>query len=857
MRFACVAVVVSAMACGRSAGGVASSRQELAKEAGAAECRELGPAETASASPIPSDTPVHLAISLALTHPGELEALKKAQQDPRSPDFRRWLTPASFAARFGQSPESYAQVGQWLARAGLRVKEAPSRAFIEGTGTAAQVERLLDVSLVGVAGQPASVHRLAAPVVLPDALRPRIVNIGGLDTRIRYHHRMRMTSGPPGLGPQDTRRFYGLSALMDRGFVGQGQKLVVLASAWSPGNGPSTADILYFLRNVSDARAQYIERKLPNPQNDVDSQAGLGLEFDLDVQAQSIGAPGADSITLVAAPASEVFVTGPNDIVNTEADATAVSISLGICEPGELQNAQLTGFDEAAALRNAVTQGVMEGQTWSAATGDNGIDACTNGSAVAADFPSTIPEMVGAGGSMLPNPPWDGNMALMSYSQEATWNEGQFGGAAGGGVSIIYAPPAYQAGLPTASGRTVPDLALMSGSPGVGIDDLLPGQTEAAFGTSVASPLSAGFFALMASRLGCRLGDIHPTLYALGAAQADGGAAVFHDITTGDISFNGLTGPAAGPGYDQATGWGSLDVTALAEAWPPCPALPDGGTVDAGVAEAPYEACTFMGCDAGCTSLAAGPSTCSPNCDPADAGACSAGTICSAQTIYPVGGTCIPGCHTDADCASTPGTICAPCAQVCVPSGSASGQLGTACTSDATCPDRASCSAARNLPGGYCTQDCTLGSAVGDACGCPVGSVCGTIGRFAPVQMCLLACTTLGQNCGRTGYLCQRQGASTPACLPKCTIVTRNGQTFDTCSAIGGGATCEVDSGVCGGLDPPDAGVPDAGAEVHIAATGDVLGPVSKPCGCGATGVAPTAGALLALALARARRRRS
>src|SRR5580698_8584819 len=60
------------------------------------------------------DAPVHLGISLPVTHLQELAELRRAQQDPTSPDYRRWLTPAEYGARFGQPVADYARVSAWL-----------------------------------------------------------------------------------------------------------------------------------------------------------------------------------------------------------------------------------------------------------------------------------------------------------------------------------------------------------------------------------------------------------------------------------------------------------------------------------------------------------------------------------------------------------------------------------------------------------------------------------------------------------------------------------------------------------------------------------------------------------------------
>ena len=152
---------------------------------------------------------------------------------------------------------------------------------------------------------------------------------------------------------------------------------------------------------------------------------------------------------------------------------------------------------------------------------------------------------------------------------------------------------------------------MIAGGPGVLYDNPLPGELFPVEGTSVASPLSAGFFALIASRVGCRLGDVHQTLYTLGNAQLDGGAQVFHDIVSGGTALDGVdAGLLAKVGYDQVTGWGSLDVQALAEAWPSC--------VDAGIAVPAYEPCAILACDAGtvCDTVPDGPSSCIIGCNP-------------------------------------------------------------------------------------------------------------------------------------------------------------------------------------------------------------------------------------------------
>ena len=62
------------------------------------------------------------------------------QQNPASPDYHHWLTPAEVGERFGLSDQDIATITGWLQSQGLHVNwVAPSRIFIGFGGTAANV----------------------------------------------------------------------------------------------------------------------------------------------------------------------------------------------------------------------------------------------------------------------------------------------------------------------------------------------------------------------------------------------------------------------------------------------------------------------------------------------------------------------------------------------------------------------------------------------------------------------------------------------------------------------------------------------------------------------------------------------
>ena len=81
-------------------------------------------------------------------------------------------------------------------------------------------------------------------------------------------------------------------------------------------------------------------------------------------------------------------------------------------------------------------------------------------------------------------------------------------------------------------------------------------QRSVVFGwrTSASTPSFASLFAIVNQKYNGTQGNINPALYPLAIKQAQGGAAVFHDITSGNNTVPGVSGYAAGVGYDMASG---------------------------------------------------------------------------------------------------------------------------------------------------------------------------------------------------------------------------------------------------------------------------------------------------------------
>ncbi|HXR54596.1 MAG TPA: cell wall-binding repeat-containing protein, partial [Acidimicrobiales bacterium] len=204
------------------------------------------------------------------------------------------------------------------------------------------------------------------------------------------------------------------------------------------------------------------------------------------------------------------------------------------------------------------------------------------------DYPSSSPWVTAVGGT-----------SLSLNGTETVWNgcQGVVGGsgcqagsgAGGGGTSHVDGKPLWQAGLTNPSGtscgasgsncREVPDVSADAGVP---VTFYTGGMWNLFLGTSLGAPLVAGIWADRASECAeTATGDAAPVLYQLEASGAVGGG--FNDITSGNNDFTGSNPNHydAAPGYDLASGIGSVLAGGVActEAQSVSPPQAPAGTV--------------------------------------------------------------------------------------------------------------------------------------------------------------------------------------------------------------------------------------------------------------------------------------
>jgi hypothetical protein len=228
-----------------------------------------------------------------------------------------------------------------------------------------------------------------------------------------------------------------------------------------------------------------------------------------------------------------------------------------------------------------------------AATCDDTAETPQAAKGATVSYPASIPEITSVGGTEFNENAgtyWNtvngvNRGSALSYIPERVWNDSAFENAivgGGGGASAFFTKPSWQSGpgVPNDNARDVPDVALAASADHDGFAIVSSGFNYVVGGTSVSSPVFAGMVALINQfviskqvQAQAGLGNINPALYRMAQTTTD----VFHDIAVGDNMVecvqgspncvNNQLGYAAGPGYDLASGLGSVDAFNLVNEW--------------------------------------------------------------------------------------------------------------------------------------------------------------------------------------------------------------------------------------------------------------------------------------------------
>jgi hypothetical protein len=558
----------------------------------------------------------------------DLDALLAAQQNPASPLYHRWLTPDQFAARFGMAQSDLDKVNSWLQQQGFSIDSVSrSRNAIRFSGSVGQVESAFGTEMHYFASGGVRHFAPSTELSVPASMAAAVATVRNLnDFRPRSQvvvPRTAFTSGTSGnvfFAPGDIATTYDVKPLSTAGIDGTGQTIVVAGQT-----SIQVSDIENFQTAAGLAKKDPTLVLMPGTGNAVaPASTGDQGESDLDLEWSTAMAPGANVVFVYTGSNTAFGVFDSIQYAVDENIGQIISLSYASCET-EITAADLT------SLEGMFSQAATQGQTVVSASGDQGATACSGDThltaaqqqAIAVNYPSSSAFVTGMGGTEISTANststnttyWvaaTGSDVLSSaktYIPEVVWNDDSipFGlSATGGGASALVARPSWQTGVPgieSGTFRLVPDISLYS-SPGLpgylyctsdtsnwdttaapvqtascnsGFRDLTTGDLTVAGGTSFATPIFAGMLALINQKAGYVTGQglINPTLYKLAANSATY-ASAFHDVTSGNSNCTAsatvcgttTTGFAAGTGYDEVTGLGSVDLNNLATAWP-------------------------------------------------------------------------------------------------------------------------------------------------------------------------------------------------------------------------------------------------------------------------------------------------
>ncbi|HEX6498868.1 MAG TPA: S53 family peptidase [Micromonosporaceae bacterium] len=362
---------------------------------------------------------------------------------------------------------------------------------------------------------------------------------------------------PCGYTPGQLQSAYGVASAIKAGNDGRGEKVAIIDAYASPTilddvnqystlHGQPTMNGGQFSQVVAPGTFRMPVAGARGARGPVQDPQGWYGEETLDVEAVHGMAPGAD-IVYVGSPNNYNDMDAALNHVVDQRLATIVTNSYGFS--GE---ALPTGYIKPYI--DIMLQAAATGIGLYFSSGDYGDETGgdpANAASATPDWPASSPWVtavggtslgVGSSGQYLFETGWEtGRSKLVSGAWSPAY-PGTYMYGSGGGTSRLFGQPGYQAGvvpdaIATNHGgapmRVVPDIAAL-GDPTTG---MLVGQTQTfpdgtakyaeyrIGGTSLASPLMAGFMALAQQKAGHVIGFANPLIYR------HAGSSAYHDVT--------------------------------------------------------------------------------------------------------------------------------------------------------------------------------------------------------------------------------------------------------------------------------------------------------------------------------------
>jgi kumamolisin len=469
--------------------------------------------------------------------------LKHRQELPKLTGTEKRLSHTDFARTYGADPAQVDKIRQFAKEHNLQMLERGDevlRRTITLAGTAAAMEKAFSVELNSYEHPDGSYRGHTGAIQMPEEYAGIVTGVFGLDTRpvVHPHIRFRTQSrafgtrlGTVSYNPPEVAKLYNFPS----GVTGAGQTIGILEF----GGGYRPADIRNYFQNLGIAAPTVKTVSVDQGHNNPSTPQSADAEVMLDIEVAGAVAPGVSIAVYFANNSARGFQDALSTAIHDQLrQPSVISISWGGSE-STWSSQSMVNFDQVAQ------EAALLGITITVASGDSGSSDGVNDGQAHVDFPASSPHVLAVGGTKVIA------TANNTIESETVWNDGAQGGATGGGYSMVFARPSWQAADVTNPNRGVPDMA-GDADPDTGYNILVDGQQTVVGGTSAVAPLIAGLVVLLNQSLNKHLGFLNPALYAAERLNC------FHDITVGN---NGAY--SAGFGWDPCTGLGSPIGTQL------------------------------------------------------------------------------------------------------------------------------------------------------------------------------------------------------------------------------------------------------------------------------------------------------
>ena len=511
--------------------------------------------------------PISITVALKVQNKDLLDSFTNELFLPDSVSFHQWMTHDEAVGAFSPTQSQAQAVANYLTQNGFtNVRIASNRLLVTADGTVGAIRQAFRTHIGHFRHDGREGIANVDDVSVPVSLGATVDRVLGLQTLVTAHTFSRgelvpyyTVAGTDGNASAHAYYPQEFSTVYDAGSTPMASNTTVGIIGWgSMSNAVSDLGQFESFAGISPVATSIISTSSQSSDDDsgqgewaLDAQAIVGMAgsvqnlifyTDGGTYSSSSGSSGAAESSLL-----QVINEAVND--NT---AKVVNISWGLAE--------CNATDSVGFADSVLEVGVAQGQTFVAASGDNGSYPCdvnsqapANGSyssstQLSVNYPASSPYVVAVGGTTLNTTPSD------SYISESSW------AYSGGGVSAYESAPNWQVGYGS-SYRQVPDLAFDADWTNSPIAYYLTASSTAGLsssgwylngGTSLATPLFTGAWARLETASNNGLGFAAPAIYTYAFAIP------FHAITTGNNGYY-----SALSGRNNATGWGSLDIAAF------------------------------------------------------------------------------------------------------------------------------------------------------------------------------------------------------------------------------------------------------------------------------------------------------